>query len=99
MLRCALCGSVSGNYQAFQNHRSLVHKLIESTRKPVRTKKQIVDEAENTWLKPFIIQSNDGSLMYPKAIELPIVHDRDCHCGECFQKALDQLVNKSGENL
>lgn len=52
-----------------------------------RSKQQIVQEAEETWLKPLIITSSNEQ-----------EHLASCRCSVCFQRALDNLI-KSQEDI
>lgn len=56
----------------------------------------IVKDAEASWLKPFLIEYNDGQIKKVHEISKKI-HAADCRCNECFQRALDRIV-EMGDN-
>ena len=75
---CPLCGNVRfATFEGYKAHRMQWHGIHEITEipKPVntsgRTKAQIVQEAEDSWLKPFILEGNAGK------------HLEACRCEVC----------------
>lgn len=84
---CSLCQTTFGHWSEYTSHMRTHHNVshkVNYSMLPVntsgRTKKQIVEEAEKAWLKPGLLHE---------------VHDGECRCNKCFQKALDNLVNTS----
>ena len=85
MSQCSICGIRFSDFLAYDNHRKNNHMpKIVPLNTSGRTARQIIDNAEATWLKPFIVDS---------------VHDADCRCNSCFQKALDRLLESSEKHL
>lgn len=65
--------------------------IIVPERVTSRSKAQIVKEAESTWLKPFIIEHNDGQTKELHEISIK-THAEDCHCEPCIQRQLDAII-------
>jgi hypothetical protein len=60
-----------------------------------RTPKQIVEDAERTWLKPFLVESDAPALVANNDEHLPA-----CRCMPlCFNKALDALIASQEKSL
>ena len=73
------------NYSAHLRSHSMHSSLPLNT--SGRTKAQIVASAEDTWLKPAIIQTITGD------------HLEACHCEACIQKKLDTILNAQEREL
>jgi uncharacterized C2H2 Zn-finger protein len=95
---CALCGQISFKYyHEYETHRAIAHGLktaIKPERVTGRSTARIVKEAEATWLKDALI---DGTR--PAIIASNNQHLEACRCDVCFQKKLDDLVNRSEKSL
>jgi hypothetical protein len=105
---CALCGQIRFNtYHEYETHRAVFHGL-KTVIKPERTTGRetgvmragltparpgtVVGDAEATWLRPHLVEI-DGPLVLTTAHES--AHLDACTCGDCFQKKLDALVERS----
>jgi hypothetical protein len=63
-----------------------------------RTPKQIVEDAERTWLKPFLIE-NDAPEERPAIVTNRQEHLEACHCNECINKRFDAIIASQEEAL
>ena len=78
---CPICGICFQTWSEYHEHtRTHQHKEIKPVNHTGRSKAQIVREAEETWLCPFIIQSSNGE------------HVAACRCNLCFNKRLDAII-------
>lgn len=97
---CALCGQISfTTYHEYEIHREDVHNMktdIKPENVTGRTVRQIVDDAERTWLKPHLIVI-DGPLVVTASSGNQ--HLDACRCNECFNKKLDALIVSQEESL
>lgn len=96
---CHLCGQISfTTYHEYEKHRGDIHNM-KTAIKPENitglTTKQIVDDAEHTWLKPHLIL-NDAPLMVTASND---AHLDACRCNNCFNKKLDALIASQEESL
>jgi len=94
---CPHCQIGFNVWQDYQEHLSSSHRhlALESRDRAVavnhrnvsgRTKAQIVNEAELTWLAPFIISSSNEA-----------EHLDACRCVKCFQRQLDRIIKSQEE--
>jgi hypothetical protein len=90
---CALCGQISfSTYREYEAHRSVFHGLkteIKPENVTGRSPRQIVEDAERTWLKPYLIV-NEGPLTVTASNDSQ--HLDACRCNDCFNKKLDALI-------
>lgn len=97
---CSLCGQISFQYyHEYETHRQVVHGLksqIKSEKVTGRSKAQIVNDAEETYLKPCLIAADTEIVLITGNDK---VHLDACRCGVCFQKKLDNLVDNTQYNL
>lgn len=61
-----------------------------------RTVKQIIDDAESTWLKPHLIE-NDRPLVV--TVSSGKQHLAACRCMKCFNAKLDAIIAAQEESL
>ena len=78
---CPICGICFQTWSEYHEHtRTHQHKEVKPVNHTGRSKAQIVHDAEETWLHPFIVGS------------VPVLHSAECHCTPCFHKRLDALI-------
>jgi DNA-directed RNA polymerase subunit RPC12/RpoP len=83
---CALCGKHFQTWEEYKMHTAFRHsQKIMPVNTSGRTKAEIVSNAESTWLRSFIIESNNHD------------HLEACRCPECFSKYLDKVVKFSDD--
>jgi uncharacterized C2H2 Zn-finger protein len=84
MFTCPYCVATFTSFPAYETHKAHGHRsIVVPERVTKRSKAEIVQNAEATWLAPFIVTS-DGSEHLPA-----------CRCYACVQKAFDRLVEES----
>lgn len=97
---CSLCGQIAFNtYHEYEEHRREMHLLkteIKPERVTGRTPKQIVSDAERTWLRPYLIV-NEGPLTVTASNDSQ--HLEACRCMPCFNKRLDALIASQEASL
>jgi hypothetical protein len=88
---CALCGQISfATYHEYEKHRAEVHNMKTAVRPENitgRTPKQIVEDAERTWLKPYLINPATAEIVANTQ-----EHLEACRCMPCFNRRLDSLI-------
>lgn len=95
---CALCGQISFKYyHEYEKHRAEAHGMktaIKPENVTGRSRAQIVKDAEESYLQPFLIETE---LPAPTE-EMPAImannkeHLAACRCNACFNKQLDSLI-------
>lgn len=100
---CALCGlNGFSTYTEYETHRTEVHgmkTLIRAENISGRTREQIARDAEATWLKPYLIET-DAPEDKPAIVSNNDEHLPACYCqAVCFQKKLDALIASQESSL
>ena len=78
---CPYCGIGFHGWGEYHEHlKTHQHKEVKPVNHTGRSKAQIVSEAEETWLHPYLIGS------------VPLVHSVDCRCNVCLNARLDAII-------
>jgi len=89
---CVMCGQIAFNtYHEFEFHRALFHGMKTDIRPENitgRTPARIVFDAEDTWLKPYLIPLDQPLIVMANTQE----HLEACRCNNCFNERLDALL-------
>lgn len=90
---CVLCRQSFKDWNDYHDHMTGYHGHLISKAEHMlprntsgRDRVTIVREAEETWLRPYLIMDT-------------VTHNDECRCDSCFQKQLDALISSQEESL
>jgi hypothetical protein len=84
MNHCHLCGQQFNTFAEFTNHRATEHgHRIHPYNRTHRTREQIVEQAEQGWLRPYLI----------------IEHSELCRCIHCIHRRMDELITRQEKSI
>lgn len=87
---CPYCGIGFDKWPDYSEHKrshAMRSELITPVRTTTRSKAEIVQQAEETWLQPFLVTSFSEK-----------EHLAACRCMDCWNKLADKII-KEGELL